>query len=159
MHRPPAPAFARPVNLPAAPDDAGSRLERLCSWPAAHVELVDLALAALLWLLTAAAYLVSYAGLPMGALEMLALFGVATLQAVPLARRRTRAGPSWALVVLGHLAQLLVEGRDRGAGRGARCRLIRGPGLGLRRGQPHHLRPRPAPAKGVSRRRVVGGAS
>ena len=70
MHRRPAPAFARPVNLPAAPDDAGSRLERLCSWPAAHVELVDLALAALLWLLTAAAYPVSYAGLPMGALEV-----------------------------------------------------------------------------------------
>ena len=58
MHRPPAPAFARPVNLRAAPDDAGSRLERLGSWPAAHVELVDLALAALLWLLTAAAYVV-----------------------------------------------------------------------------------------------------
>ena len=92
MHWPPAPALARPVNLPAAPDDAGSRLERLCSWPAAHVELVDLALAALLWLLTAAAHPVSYAGLPMGALEMLALFGVATLQAVPLAWRRTRAG-------------------------------------------------------------------
>ncbi|WP_156811793.1 DUF7134 domain-containing protein [Janibacter hoylei] len=136
------------MNLPAAPDDAGSRLERLCSWPAAHVELVDLALAALLWLLTAAAYLVSYAGLPMGALEMLALFGVATLQAVPLAWRRTRGGPSWALVVLGHLAQLLVEGRDRGVGRGARCRLIRGPGLGLRRGQPHHLRPPPRPGEG-----------
>ncbi|WP_282071410.1 DUF7134 domain-containing protein [Janibacter hoylei] len=136
------------MNLPAAPDDAGSRLERLCSWPAAHVELVDLALAALLWLLTAAAYLVSYAGLPMGALEMLALFGVATLQAVPLAWRRTRAGPSWALVVLGHLAQLLVEGRDRGAGRGARCRLIRGPGLGLRRGQPQPPSSPPRPGEG-----------
>ncbi|MCW4600419.1 hypothetical protein ON003_01455 [Janibacter hoylei] len=147
------------MNLPAAADDAGSRLERLCAWPAAHDQLVDLALAALLWLLTAAAYHVSYAGPPKCALEMLALFGVATRQAVPLARRRTRPGPSWAVVVLGHVAQLLVEGRDRGAGRGARCRLIRGPGLGLRRGQPHHLRPRPAPAKGVSRRRVVGDAS
>ena len=107
MRRGPAGAYPRSVTFEPVPDVTGP-LGRVRRWLDDRRGPVDLLIAAGLWLFTSAAYLVSYAGLDVGGGELIAMFAVATLQTLPLAWRRTRPELSFALVLAGHLAQLLA---------------------------------------------------
>ncbi|WP_162786899.1 FtsX-like permease family protein [Janibacter anophelis] len=95
------------MTFEPVPDVTGP-LGRVRRWLDDRRGPVDLLIAAGLWLFTSAAYLVSYAGLDVGGGELIAMFAVATLQTLPLAWRRTRPELSFALVLAGHLAQLLA---------------------------------------------------
>ncbi len=107
MRRPLRPAYARPVTTETITPRRGPTA-RVRSWFAAHTGLVDLVIAGSMWVVTSLGYAISYAGLPVGAVEMLLLFVVASLQTLPLAWRRTRPELGFGLVVLGHVAQLVV---------------------------------------------------
>lgn len=107
MRRGPAGAYPRSVTFEPVPDVTGP-LGRVRRWLDDRRGPVDLVIAGGLWLLTSAAYLVSFAGLDVGGGELMAMFAVATLQTLPLAWRRTRPELSFVLVLTGHLAQLLA---------------------------------------------------
>jgi len=79
--------------------------ERLRQWWEDHAQLVDAALALLLWLLMTALAVVSLAQTP----TRLVVIGlVSSGQVLPLAWRRTRPEVAFALVVVTHVIQLVV---------------------------------------------------
>ena len=92
---------------------------RVTAWFRTHPGLVDALLAGALWVLCSASFLLALGSepapadgstFPLGSRnhEALFLFLVSSLQTLPLAWRRSRPELSFALVVVGHLLQLVV---------------------------------------------------
>lgn len=92
---------------------------RVAEWWRTHRGLVDATIAGILWVLCTSPFLLSLNSEPAPMdgdvyppggrnLESVLLMVVSTIQTVPLAWRRSRPELSFALVVLGHLGQLVV---------------------------------------------------
>ena len=110
MRRPPRGVYAPPVSTSSPPPLSAVR-RRVAEWFRTHQQLVDIVLALAMWVLFALSVLVLAVEVDPGAgpLQHPALVAVvASVQTLALAWRRSRPDLSFALVLLGHVGQLVV---------------------------------------------------